>query len=398
MNDLNQNIEKLNSNDINIVIIGLNKINQLTFERSTLSTNELGNLIISIFSLLDIINPIPLHLDQHVQTIWYLDSSLSQNIQNDVVSCSQNENLILIIALNIVRNLSQESNNEYLLASCPKLLKHFVSIIHFASFGDNFSISNQEVFSITFEILSNIINKADFHNRLKSSFDLFNTNKEKEDLQLMIHPYFSTISTNYYNTYNSLLQILHFNLMKSSCNRVLLIRCLELFIKICQVIENVTLFLNCPISFIDRLIQLLETSNSYNASVGNYHVELQDPEIRDLVVELIYLLCVGSTNMLQVRFAQNSRILKVLFLSIKGCRAEKSAYRNSESTLRMISIFNFLISKRESKLNGFQNEMLLEAFTDSDFLDLTLNSNLNEEFINSFLPKTKKMSSELILE
>jgi hypothetical protein len=159
---------------------------------------------------------------------------------------------------------------------------------------------------------------------------------------------------------------------------------LELFIKIATITENISLFLLCPVAFIDKLVQLLESSHSYTPAIGAFHVELIDPDCRDLCVELIYILCVGS-NRLQVRFSQNPRILKILFLSIKSCRVERTAYRNSESTLRMISIFNSLISKRECKLTGFQNEMILEAFTDSDFLDFSLNNNLHHDFIDSFI-------------
>lgn len=388
--DLSINIENLNSNDITTVVSALNKVNRLIYENAIISTTELGNLLINLSSLLDVIHSINItRFRLTVSNIWNECNHVNDNsLQYDITYGCQNENVMLLLVLNIIRNLSQESNNEYLIASNTVILKHLVEITEFASSKYNLNNINSEPITITFDILSNIINKMDFHSgatRFRSIFDSFLTNKDKSELKLYLSPHFSTVQSNYTNICNHFFQIVYHNILKPCCNRILLIKCLELFIKLANISDNISMFVQCPVAFIDRLVQLLETSHTYNPSLGNFHLEVVDTECRDLSIEIIYTLC-SSSNRLQIRFSQHSKLLKVLFYAIKSCRTENRLYRNSESTLRMISIFSSLVAKRGSTnhLQGVQNEMLLDAFNDSDFLDLCLNVNLSDDFIYSF--------------
>jgi hypothetical protein len=114
-------IEDLDSKDINVVIRCLNNLSKISYESSSqIPQSALSLLLISLGQLLDVVNPfaIPINIQVEGQNMtetlvrmkqrspmWDFDV---EQERLEILSKSSNDNVVLLLVFNIIRNFSTE--------------------------------------------------------------------------------------------------------------------------------------------------------------------------------------------------------------------------------------------------------------------------------------------------
>lgn len=90
--------------------------------------------------------------------IWTCHGIISQHPYQrwEVINNAAEENVIMLMILNIIRNFSAEPNNELLISSSQTILRHLTSLAIAAIATDSFS----EAGSIAYDILFNVASKV----------------------------------------------------------------------------------------------------------------------------------------------------------------------------------------------------------------------------------------------
>ena len=163
-------IEDLDSDNIKVVVNCLGSLSVISHDNAAMMTQSVVALVLmSLGELLETINPycdmifdndfsIDKDYDLKRKTnTWPSKFRLRKSYILDAYLSSLNDNTVLLLILNIIRNLAYEPLHESLISSSTVILKQLRSIIVACSYSD---LSLSEPCQISFEILVNVAAKV----------------------------------------------------------------------------------------------------------------------------------------------------------------------------------------------------------------------------------------------
>jgi hypothetical protein len=295
-------------------------------------------------------------------------------------------------------------------------MRHIVSILHITLLEgghvqENFSSSTT---SIVIDIMRNISSRIDLNGKKRNPptnmlEDMsLQDPKTKSLAMLKVSNHYSHNTLLEYRTITySILSFVTTSLQQSK-DRMILVRGLDILLKLATVQENSAVFNNCPQSLLDLLVELLCISYStvdplqqYDndvimksmqtvkpltrmpACVISFFTEINDADVREDILEVMYYLCFNSKK-LQARFASTPKCIPMLYRIL-----ETKVNRTSNQSIHRATLILQFFAQYATNIPQFQtfrNDFTLGSFQDTTFSELRcqnyydiFNKNLNSK-------------------
>ena len=260
------------------------------------------------------------------------------------------------------------------------IYRHLIAIIYTTI---NLNYIN-DIINYTFDIITSIATRIDLTGKRKQTYSAWmidetitNNNNIKNITKMKLFDNTINISLNSRNLSILLINFIQISL-KQNYNRILIVRSLEILLKLAITIENIIIFNSANIEFYEILIQLLCINNTCcdsftnqndiillkrpPAYINNHSIDNHnDIEIRDLIIDLMLTLS-QSSQLIQIQFSSINNCIPILF---KLCEIGKSKYR-SEIHMKTYSLLHLYCQRYENrkKFQAIHTDMIVAACSD----------------------------------
>ena len=343
----------------------------------------------------------PLHQYHNHTFRVLLSSSLSsyhhQYIYFDilkVLAMGIEENGLLTLILHLIRNLTFELLNESFISTSTVIMRHLVSILHITFLDGGFNDST----SIVVDIMMNIGGRIDLNGKKRNPptnmlEDMTLQDRKTRSLaNLKVSSHYSNNTLLEFRTITySILAFITASLQQTK-DRATLLRGLDLFLKLATVQENSAVFNNCPQSLLDLLVELLCVSYStvdplqqvdndaviksmqtpkpltrMPACVLSFFTDINDNEVRENTLEVMYALCFHSKK-LQARLAATPKCITFMY-RILETKVNRTSNQSIHRATLILQFFALSINNIPA-FQTFRNDFTLGAFQDNTFSEL----------------------------
>ena len=261
--EVKAHLTDLSSQDPLTVIKGLNYLSQRSYNsHEEFSLEYYPSILIALCNLLNNLNPLgnlvfsyenPSPVLVQSGCIYELIMDGWDTVPNSLTSLSTynsfkaqafavEDNQFVLTILNILKNFSSETCNEILLAYAEPVIRHCTSLLWLIDVQNNFlnnSLIQTDAMQYCLDIIINIAIRIDISGKKRTQNnvwleDTLAKGYSKSALHFRLSPHMAEDSaTSYTAAAASLLPLIHMHI-KASTSRAMVLRCLELLVKLAQ--------------------------------------------------------------------------------------------------------------------------------------------------------------------